>query len=587
MMLLRYVFTLLTMLSLAPLAAPPATAPALPGRALATQAPPAQGPLTSTTGVLEAWWLNPTGVTAPYFAGAPVNVQSVETVIINGVTYARVRMSGIPSETFTMTTAISNALAARPRASTDFLNGHGPNVALNTVVQFGQSIGYNSPACAMGYWPPGPGCPSNQSREVYFPLVPQPATTTVNSGLASIGIWVNGSAIFNWSDGLSYNAINGRAEMNGQRVWQTNAPALEAYDVDVCVGHAAQGNYHHHETPGCIRDALGDNGSGPSPIYGFAADGYPVYGPWEAAGQLAVSGWITRDYGLGSPTGCGVANRRTCLLVNQYDAAQGVIQLTNPISYGPYTTGTITSLSSNVIAAVSGVFFQDYYYSSAACPACLDPYNGHDLGDGRGYHYHTTLRQVGDKFAPAFPYTFGPRFAGALAYNNLTLPNVPRALRVVNNSPKPVNIAVNFTNTISGTGFSYVWNFGDGGTATGSNPTRAYAVAGTYTATITATRTGETQVTFSTVTVALAGTGGGSVGSAPSGLNCGGTCAASFSAGTVVTLTATPNATSIFAGWSGAGCGGVGNCVVILAANQNVTATFNANYWQYVPWVGR
>jgi len=78
--------------------------------------------------------------------------------------------------------------------------------------------------------------------------------------------------------------------------------------------------------------------------------------------------------------------------------------------------------------------------------------------------------------------------------------------------------------------------------------------------------------------VTLAGTGGGTVTSSPAGITCPGTgtCSASFPASTAVTLTATPNANSVFTSWSGAGCSGTGTCAVTLTSNQAVTATFTA-----------
>ena len=45
--------------------------------------------------------------------------------------------------------------------------------------------------------------------------------------------------------------------------------------------------------------------------------------------------------------------------------------------------------------------------------------------------------------------------------------------------------------------------------------------------------------------------------------------------GELVPLVATPNAESIFAGWSGA-CGGTGQCIVDMSREQSVTATFTA-----------
>src|SRR6185503_14220935 len=59
-----------------------------------------------------------------------------------------------------------------------------------------------------------------------------------------------------------------------------------------------------------------------------------------------------------------------------------------------------------------------------------------------------------------------------------------------------------------------------------------------------------------TITVTREGAGSGLVTSAPAGIDCGATCAAAFNVGQAVTLTAAPNATSTFAGWSGSGCSG-------------------------------
>jgi hypothetical protein len=76
-----------------------------------------------------------------------------------------------------------------------------------------------------------------------------------------------------------------------------------------------------------------------------------------------------------------------------------------------------------------------------------------------------------------------------------------------------------------------------------------------------------------TLTTTMSGTGSGTVSSSPSGTSCGSGCL-SFAAGTVATLTATPNSSSTFAGWSGT-CSGTGVCTLTMNANQTVTATFN------------
>lgn len=52
------------------------------------------------------------------------------------------------------------------------------------------------------------------------------------------------------------------------------------------------------------------------------------------------------------------------------------------------------------------------------------------------------------------------------------------------------------------------------------------------------------------VNVAKAGTGAGSVGSSPAGIDCDPACSGAFDDGAGVTLSATPAAGSAFAGWS-------------------------------------
>jgi hypothetical protein len=72
------------------------------------------------------------------------------------------------------------------------------------------------------------------------------------------------------------------------------------------------------------------------------------------------------------------------------------------------------------------------------------------------------------------------------------------------------------------------------------------------------------------------GTSTGTVTSSPTGINCGTTCFATYTSGTLITLSAAPAVGATFAGWSGGGCTGTGTCVVTLAAATTVTATFNA-----------
>ena len=77
------------------------------------------------------------------------------------------------------------------------------------------------------------------------------------------------------------------------------------------------------------------------------------------------------------------------------------------------------------------------------------------------------------------------------------------------------------------------------------------------------------------VAIIKSGEGAGTVSSITPGINCGTTCTWTYDAGSLVTLTALPNATSTFGGWSGGGCAGTDSCTLTINGNASVTATFN------------
>jgi hypothetical protein len=70
------------------------------------------------------------------------------------------------------------------------------------------------------------------------------------------------------------------------------------------------------------------------------------------------------------------------------------------------------------------------------------------------------------------------------------------------------------------------------------------------------------------------GVGSGTVTSSPAGINCGGTCSHSYNAGTMITLTATPDLISVFNGWTGCDSASGNTCTVTLRASKTVVANF-------------
>ena len=105
-----------------------------------------------------------------------------------------------------------------------------------------------------------------------------------------------------------------------------------------------------------------------------------------------------------------------------------------------------------------------------------------------------------------------------------------------------------------------------GGGGSGHGPSGAILTAGVRTGSGLATITYSAQQAL-TVSVVGSGTVTGS------GLGCPPTCAASYAAGTRVSLAARPAPGWMFAGWSGA-CTGSGSCAVTLSSDQTVTARF-------------
>ena len=106
-----------------------------------------------------------------------------------------------------------------------------------------------------------------------------------------------------------------------------------------------------------------------------------------------------------------------------------------------------------------------------------------------------------------------------------------------------------------------------------STSTTTTLTVSTVSASFTSTTSGGVVLNEYLLTVTKSGTGSGTVTSNPVGINCGATCQFLFGDATVVSLTATADAGSVFAGWSGA-CTGTGACSFTMSQARTVTASF-------------
>lgn len=327
----------------------------------------------------------------------PVNVIQTQASL-NSYT---VTSNAIPNYKVVVTDEVLNVLRSRPDSA--FVDGH--SLTLDDSVTFGQDIGMNATCAGTGgdgWWPQsGSSCPISQDGMMLtFPQDPLPGSSECETGLGPVGMWVNGVPIYNWSDASSYE---------NQGVWNNFAEPFRSAAMDLCNGHAGNGMYHHHSYNACLKQQLGDEGNMHSPVYGYAGDGYPIHGPYHAQDVLTKSCWKKRDYSQDSSTGCGSNGVRNCRFVDEENIQLGIVE----VPAGPNTSDTISFFRAGNGQAVSGIFYEDFYYDSECTEQgdeYLDEHNGHDH-DGLGYHYHTS---VDESLTPVFPLVHGPDYYGEL-----------------------------------------------------------------------------------------------------------------------------------------------------------------------------
>ena len=282
----------------------------------------------------------------------------------------------------------------------------------------------------MGPWQNGsfPNLPVNQK---IFYRVPRtnnvPATKSITGG-GQIGIFVDGVEMFNSWDAFYWN---GSADTGGGGTgyWNRDAYVNEGPTFDPGNAHQQNtGTYHYHANPIALRYLLGDHvdynsaaktysesTNAPtkhSPILGWVADGFPIYGPYgysvsnDASSGIRrmISGYVIRNgaYGTSNLT----ANGRTTIpqwAVRLFNVASNI--LAGPAVSSSYPLGRYME---------DNDFLGDHGIAPGTNTYDLDEYNGRwcvtpEFPNGT-YAYFVAIAADG---TPVFPYNIGRGYYGS------------------------------------------------------------------------------------------------------------------------------------------------------------------------------
>ena len=281
----------------------------------------------------------------------------------------------------------------------------------------------------MGPWLNGafPNLPINTKTCWRIPRTNDVPATKSLTGLGAIGYFVDGVAMFDSRDAHYWNGSTD--DVTGTGYWNREAYVNESATFDSGYAHQPQdGSHHYHASPIALRYELGDHVdfnpttkmysestnavTKHSPILGWVADGYPVYGPYgysvsnnAASGvRRMISGYVLRNgqYGTSNLT----ANGRTTIpqwAVRLYGVASNILA-------GP-TVSTTYPLSRYM---EDNDYLGDLGFTQGTNTFDLDEYNGRYCVTpefpGGTYAYFVSISSNG---TPTFPYNIGRAYRGS------------------------------------------------------------------------------------------------------------------------------------------------------------------------------
>lgn len=425
-----------------------------------------------------------------------------------------------------------------------------------------------------------PNYPANTDVLYRIPRMPIVASTKTLTNAGAIGYFVDGIAMFDYTDTFSYSTSNARDASpvanigRGDGVWIRDAYVNEGVTFDPAFAHQAGSLYHYHANAPALRYQLGDNvtydsatktyaedsanATKHSPIVAWARDGYPVYGPYGYADandassgiRRMISGYIKRD-GTSGTTDLNATGRTTLpawAATSQNRSATLAANVQGPAVNATYTLGH---------------YLEDYDYlgdlgQTQGTHFDLDLYNGRtcitpEFPDGT-YAYFLSVETDG---TPKFPYIIGRWFNGSPIGDSVT--SISETVTEYIRAAPTADLVVSAN--LNGSAVDVAWNSVEGATysvessADGSAwSTVANGITSSgLTTTHTATEANQYRVTLSSIASYDAdGTTGIAVGST------GTVIWASPSTDTAPAITSQPTAMSVNAGSS---------------ANFSVTAT--------------
>lgn len=303
------------------------------------------------------------------------------------------------------------------------------NVLANVqTVQYSDNWVYVSthgiPAYITGPFQDGnPSLATDQNAIYRLSRVPAQNTgTPTNTTGGNIGIFINGVSLFDYRDGVAWNANTNAlcggpgnppcpGGMMAQQPWNRDAIPAERDGFDCAKAHPAMGNYHHHQNPSAFNldlvvvsdvcDLYAADGlyvihsAQHSPLVGYAYDGFPIYGA----------------YGYANTDGTGGITR----IQSGYQLRAIIERNTSPAG------ASVTNGAPINTPYPLGYFREDNEYVAHAEPFYLDEHNGRfavtpEYPEGT-YAYYCT---VDENWNSAYPYVVGPTYYGNVTGSKVT-----------------------------------------------------------------------------------------------------------------------------------------------------------------------